>query len=286
MKILLFGSEGTLGNELFKPLSKKFDVTCVDFINKKKINNKNFISLDLSKKLDSNKFKVYNNDVAIILSFYKTIPADFNETDAREFNYINSQILNNALKICKISKVKKVIYFSSAAVYSENYSLKKISEKFKLKPNNIYAKFKINAEKKVSKFGKQNNIQSIIFRLFNYFTQSGNTLIKNFRKQLNKKEIFVNGNGNQSRDFLHIDDMLNAIEYFINNRVKSSTFNLCSGNGTKIKDIINALIKKGNIINYTNKNQSNFFLVGNNKKLKKLMNWKIQKNFNKFIQKL
>ncbi|MDA9996049.1 SDR family oxidoreductase [Candidatus Pelagibacter sp.] len=282
MKILLFGSEGNLGKEFSKKLKKKFDLTCIDY--HKERSKKKFINIDLSKKIVLKKIK--KNDVGIILSFYKSQPSEFLKANKIAFNKINHKILDNCLKICKINKVKKIIYLSSAAIYADNLKIKKISENYPLKPKTIYGNFKLQAEKKILQYGDRFNLDCINLRLFNYYTSNGNILINNFKKQLKKNKIFINGDGNQSRDFLHIDDMLSAIEYFINNRVKSSTFNLCSGNGTKIKDIINALIKKGNIINYTNKNQSNFFLVGNNKKLKKLINWKIQKNFNKFIQKL
>ena len=104
---------------------------------------------------------------------------------------------------------------------------------------------------------------------------------------MKKKEIFINGDGNQSRDFLHIDNIIKAIEGLIKKNIKSNTYNLCSGNATKIKTIINKLLsnnkRKKIIINYTKKRQSNFYLVGNNEKLKKLINWKVTKNFNNFI---
>ena len=287
MKILLFGSEGNIGKGVIKPLKKRFKVISIDYKKNSK-NNRHFLNLDLSKSIKKQRFKGAEANVGIILSFYKTMPRDFNNESKKKFNFINTNILNNCLNICKKFKVKKIIYFSSAAVYAQNNYSKKINERSKKKGDNIFSKFKLNAEKKALKFGKKNGIQIINLRLFNYFDKNGNDLIKNFKKQISTKKIIVNGDGNQSRDFLHIDDMSSVLIKLIANNVGNQTLNLCSGNSTKIKDILNKLNKKRKKkthISYGKKIKTNFFLVGDNTKLKNLLNWKVKKNFNLFLKK-
>ena len=61
-------------------------------------------------------------------------------------------ILNNILEIIKNIHCKKIIYFSSAAVYKNNSNSILIDENFPAKPSNIYSKFKIYAEKKKKTF--------------------------------------------------------------------------------------------------------------------------------------
>ena len=244
LKILLFGSEGNVGKGLKKFLKEHHELISIDFKKKRLSGSRNFINLDLSKKINIFKFYKIKSDVGIILSFYKTMPKDFNNENTKKFNYINYKILKNCLKICKNCGVKKIIYFSSAALYSVNNKKIKIKENFKLNAKNKFAKFKLLAEDHVLRFGKNNNINSINLRLFNYFDNNGNDLINNFNKQMKKKEIYINGDGNQSRDFLHVNDMSNFIDKLIKIKTKKQTLNLCSGKATKIKKIINNLVRK------------------------------------------
>lgn len=289
MKILLFGSEGNVGKGLKKFLKKYHELISIDFKKKRLAGSRNYISLDLSKKINISKFYKIKSDVGIILSFYKTMPRDFNNENTIKFNSINYRILKNCLRICKNCEVKKIIYFSSAALYSENNKKIKIKENFKLNPKNKFAKFKLVAENQVLRFGENNNINSINLRLFNYFDNNGNDLINNFNKQMKKKEIYINGDGNQSRDFLHVSDMSNFIDKLIKTKTKKQTFNLCSGKATKIKKIINNLVRINNRkikIIYNKKKDVNFYLVGDNSKLKDLTGCKVKNDFNNFIEKL
>ena len=287
MNILLIGSEGALGKDLQKYLKKKNNLKLIDCINKKKY-FKNYIKKDLTKKINFYPFKKKKFDIAIILAFYKSQPNQFNSANWLEFKKKNEIILNNSLKISKFLNVKKIIYFSSAAVYANNFRNSMINENFLKKPSNIYGKFKLNAEKKIIKFGKKNNITTVNLRLFNYFNRKGeNILISNFKKQIKKKAIFINSDGNQERDFLHVFDIFNALELIIKNKIKSGNYNLCSGNATTINKIVDQISKRKNIKKiYNPVNKTNYRLVGNNLKLKKAIKWKVTNNFNNIIVKL
>ena len=130
MKIAIIGSQGLIGKSIKKNLIKKFNVISVDRENSK--NLKSYIRQDLSKKINIDKFVGKEAKVAVLLAFYKSQPKDFSNTNNKIFFNQNNKILKNSLKICKILKVKKLIYFSSPAVYQLNYRNIKISENFKI----------------------------------------------------------------------------------------------------------------------------------------------------------
>ena len=286
MKILIIGSEGLIGKSIKKILTKKFHVTTIDIDNKKKL--KNDIKLDLKKTLNFTKFKAENADIAVLFAFFKSQPKDFSSVNKNFFFNTNKKILNNSLKICKLFKIKKIIYFSSPAIYQKNYKDIKIHENFKKRPKNIYGKFKLYAENKVIDFGKDNNMIAINLRLFNYFDNKGNILIKNFQRQISKKKVVLNGNGYQKRDFLHVEDIARSIIEISKKRIKSGNYNLCSSIGVTINDILKRYLKKKNFkikIEYKNKYQKVDYLVGNNQKLKKIINLRVTKKFNDFILK-
>ncbi len=285
MRIAILGSQGLLGKSLIKNL-KKTEILSIDKIYRKK--NKNFFNIDLTKKFSIKKFKNKRADVAVLLAFFKTQPEEFFNVRKSVFNETNKKILKNSLNISKILKVKKIIYFSSPAIYQINYKDIKIKENFKKKPKNIYGKFKLYAENKVKEFGKKNNITSINLRLFNYFDNRGNILIKNFKNQISNKKVVLNGSGYQKRDFLHVEDIARSIVSISKKKINSGNYNLCSSIGVTINNILRSCLRKKNNkikIEYKTKYKKVDHLVGNNEKLKKLINLRVTKKFNYFISK-
>ena len=277
MKFVIIGSQGLLGKSLHKNLNKT-NLLLIDKAYKK---NKNYIKFDLTKKFNFIKLKDKEADVAILLAFFKTQPEEFFNTSKKAFINTNKKILKNSLKICKILKVKKIIYFSSPAVYAINYKDIKIKENFIKKPKNIYGKFKLFAEKETLRFGKQNKIKVINLRLFNYFDNKGNHLIETFKKQKINKKIIVYGNGLQKRDFTHVDDICQSIILIGKKKVKSGNYNLCTSKGITINNILKRYVLKKNDktkINYIGwRHQKADILIGDNTKLKNLINFRISK---------
>lgn len=277
MKIVIFGSEGTIGKDLFKFIGKENKLIRIDNIKKKKV-----LKINLANKLKKIiKLDTDEKTVAIILAFYKTQPKEFNSCNPKIFFEKNKNILNNCIKIIKKNRINNVIYFSSAAIYKNNISKKKINEKFKIMPENIYSKFKLYAEKKIQKTFKKNNYRVLILRLFNIFNDKGNPLIKFFKSQLSKnKNIVISGNGHQKRDFLHTKDisfLIKKISYTKLN--KFEIFNLSSSYSVSINQILRKLkIPKKKII-YDTLSRTNYNLVGDSRKLIKRFNWRITEKF-------
>jgi len=284
MKILIFGSQGNIGKDITKNLKKKFDVYEVDKFKQGKL-SKNKLSIDLSKKKIKNEKITSDINSAILLSFYKSQPPQFNTEKPEKFIHKNKNILKNCLEICKINNCKTIIYFSSAAVYSQNNTKKKITEKFTISESNIYSKFKIYAESRIHSYAKENKKKAIVLRLFNIFNNSGNSLTEQLKKsyELNKK-IKIIGNGKQKRDFLHTSDISDLLTKIVKKKEKKSlTLNLCSGHKIEINQILTKLKIPKSKIDYDNKNNTNFFLVGNRKKISQLFNWKPKYHFIKTI---
>ena len=272
-RILIFGSEGSIGKDLTKYLSQTYLITKIDLFKNKRKN----INIDLTKKLKNN--LNFSNDefsCVIILSFFKSQPKDFNFCNPSEFRRKNKMILNNSLKIIKKINCKKIIYFSSAAVYKNNFHSTKINENFPVKPLNIYSKFKFLAEKIIKKTFKNKDYQIIILRLFNIFNDKGNILINSFKKQTRlKKKIVINGDGNQTRDFIHTNDISDLIKKIEKKKInKFEIFNLCSGNSTSINQILKKINISQDKIVYDKTKKTYHNLVGNPKNLKKRFNWR------------
>ena len=94
---------------------------------------------------------------------------------------------------------------------------------------------------------------------------------------LSDKEIRVNGDGKQTRDFIFIEDVVSALSGFIHHSASGvEIYNLCAGELFSLNDIIDDLkeISPRKIkVNHVNGSAPEGFLRGSNKKIKNYLNW-------------
>ena len=156
----------------------------------------------------------------------------------------------NVLKAMAEKKAKKIIYASSMAVYGRN-SLP-ISESGILEPISVYGVGKLAAEKYCLLMGKINNFSVVCLRYFNTYGP-GQTLtpyvgvITIFINRLLKRQApIIFGNGEQARDFIHVDDVAEANILSMEKDLRQGILNVGSGRGTRVNKIARLLIEKIN----------------------------------------
>jgi UDP-glucose 4-epimerase len=293
-KILITGANGYIGKCLFYYLKNKYKVIGVDKI---KSSEKQIQQLNITnnKKLDFI-LKKEKPDLVVHLAAQSLI----DETINKEKYYTNNIIATNTLlEAMKNNNITKIVFSSTAAVYKQSSKL--LTEKSKVHSLSTYAKTKLICEKKIQKF---KNIKSIILRFFNVCSALDNPIIGEFHnpethliptivyKTLYKKKIYIYGNefstpdGTCVRDYIHIEDICNAIEksikYLINKK-KSKIFNIGSNEGLSNKQIINYMQNFTNSkinIKYVSKRKGDVAsLVCNSNQIKKVLGWR-SKNSN------
>ena len=158
MKILLTGSAGFIGSSLLKFLSKKnFKIYAIYNKSKPiKYSNVNYIKSDLKKlkQIPKNIDCVIHAAVKNPENTYKKIL--FNEN-------INSS--KNIFKLALKFNTKKIIYFSSIAVYEKVKKYKIRENDLKVTPRTIYAKSKYVGEKLLQNISKNSDISTVLIRL-------------------------------------------------------------------------------------------------------------------------
>jgi len=240
MRIFVTGGAGFIGTHLCKKLTSLHKVTVYDnFSNSNKesfpvIENVTLIVgdiLDNSKLCDSMK----NHDVVIHLAA-KTNVVDSVDNPNDTFQ-TNVQGTQNVIDSCNSNKISKIIVTSSAAVYQNSNN--SIDETSTTKPLSPYGQSKLDMEKIII----QSKINYIILRLFNVYGNGQVTgVIANFRKNiLENKPLTIFGDGKATRDFIHIDDVINGI--LLSMKSKSGIYNIASGNGTSISNLAKLLIQ-------------------------------------------
>ena len=240
MRIFITGGAGFIGIHLCKKISQIHKVTVYDnFSNSNKedfptLSNVTLLVGDIlnkSKLLDSMK----NHDVVIHLAA-KTDVIDSIHNPDNTFQ-TNVQGTQNVLDSCKSNAISKIIVTSSAAVYQNSGN--SVNEKSTTKPLSPYGQSKLDMEK----ITIQSKINYAILRLFNVYGKGQTTgVIANFGKNISENNpLTIFGDGKAIRDFIHIDNVVDAI--ILSMKSTSGIYNIASGNGTSITDLAKLLIE-------------------------------------------
>ena len=223
-------------------------------------------------------FNIYNEEKfnLIINSFYPT--SKLNKIES--FNDFSKQSIGNLSDILDIinkKKINKILYSSSASIYGSIIENKYVND-----DNNriLYASTKLLCETLLNNFCSKNKIQLLIARVFNMYGDDENfSIIHKLLETKNKnKKVTIYNNGNAVRDFIHVDDICDIYSKILNIK-KNIIFDVGSGYGTKIQDIIqllkiptNKISYKKNKINEINYSIANLSVIQKNIKKKNFLN--------------
>ena len=220
MKILITGSSGFVGTNLVKILSSKHQIVRYDIKEGQDI---------LDEKLLSKKLR----GVDLVIHLAAFISAQESWEKPEEYIKNNSLGTLSVVRSSIKADVKKIIFFSSAAV--------------KAKPLTPYAVSKISAEDILGLYKK--NINVVVVRPENIYgpgqKEAYGYVIHNFIKAVkNREPIKIYGDGNQTRDFIYIDDVINTVGKIIDMDIKSGTvISLGTGKETRIIDLAKMVMK-------------------------------------------
>lgn len=148
--------------------------------------------------------------------------------------------------------VKRFIYPSSAAVYGEVGLGVSISEGHEPKPLAPYGVSKLAAEMYVSHICKANGIDFLVLRFFNvygpgqkYGPYAG--VITVFTKRvLNNEPLVLFGDGEQIRDFVHVDDVVQATALAVGSDLRSEVLNIGTGKPCSVNRLATLVISSLN----------------------------------------
>ena len=253
IKSIVTGGAGFIGSNLVDRLVKEGHKVIVldNFVSGKRSNlshhlkkNVKIIRIDIS---NTKKLYKYFKDVSYV--FHLAGLAEIVPSIKNPKKYFINNVLGtlNVLEAAKKVKVKKFIYAASSSCYG---SPKKIptSETDKINTQHPYAFTKYLGEEAAIKYAKFFNMPNISCRFFNVYGPRLNTtsqytaVFGNFLTQKKKmKPLTIIGSGNQTRDFIHVDDLTNAFIKLARSNLKNRIYNLGSGKETSINKIANMI---------------------------------------------
>jgi UDP-glucuronate 4-epimerase len=257
MKILITGVCGFIGSNLCKSLlnNKLLKVIGLDSLN-------NYYSVKLKKKrlslLEKNSNFIFykiniinNNELKKIFQNYKfdiiyhlaaQAGVRYSFTDPEKFIETNIKGFSNILNLAKdLQKKTSIFYASSSSVYGENKQFP-LKEYYQLKPKNIYGLTKKINEEMADIYSKSYKLKIIGLRFFTVFGEWGRPdmfIMKYLESFFNRKNFFLNNNGNHIRDFTYIKDVISIILQLSRKKItKHKVYNICSNKPIHLKKII------------------------------------------------
>lgn len=213
MKVAITGQEGFLGKSLAKELKRrKYLVSTFD-------RQKN----DLE---DYKSLKSFLSGVDVVIH----LAAKNRDSNFNIFKVNTLGTLNLLEGIKEFSPSARIIFASSFQVYGKV---------------NIYSQSKKSAEELINFFTECSNLKATILRIANIYGPGCkpfyNSVIATFSYLIkNNKEVVINGDGKQLRDYIYVDDVVKAIissvEY--KQQKKIEYFDICTGRLVSLKRII------------------------------------------------
>jgi dTDP-glucose 4,6-dehydratase/UDP-glucose 4-epimerase len=255
MNILIFGSKGFIGSHILAYFSQTENCYCADVVEDKSISNYFCIS-----RMNPDFMEIFSKvtvDVCINASGSADVSASIiNPEYDFVLNTINVEKMLEAIRLTQ--KKCKYILFSSAAVYGEPERLP-ISEDNILKPISPYGFHKKMAEEICSYYRMMYGIETCCLRPFSVY---GNGIKKQViwditNKILHNGKVELFGKGIETRDFIHITDVVQSIDLIIHNtKEKIEIINIANGQQhsiAEIANIIKGITKLGGNIIFSNR---------------------------------
>jgi UDP-glucose 4-epimerase len=246
-RILVTGGAGFIGFHLTKKLADSdLDVTIYDNLSSGKLHNvkdvpkAKFVEgdiLDLKKLCGSKKADVIVHLAAqVVVPYSMENPTIDFETNARG----TLNVLEKARK-----DDARLVFASSAAVYG-NPTKVPTPEEYGFHPFSCYGLSKVVGEEYCQMYASQYNLDMTVLRFANVYGSRCHGVINDFLDKLEKdpKKLEIIGTGQQSRDFVNVADLVNAIAAAASmENAIGQTYNLGFGKTTKIIDLAHMILQ-------------------------------------------
>ncbi|MFH1985899.1 MAG: NAD-dependent epimerase/dehydratase family protein [Pseudomonadota bacterium] len=249
MKILVTGGAGFIGSSLVRKLFEMGnEVSVID-----NFRRGNKIDRDIQRKIQihnidiKNKLAVENACLNIDIVFHLAavlgvdIVAD-NPVETMETEALGMLNIANA---CIVNRVRKIVYASTSGVYGQSAIYDAVKEEYDVSPKSSYSIAKRYNEIYLASLYEEKKLESVSIRYFNvYGPKQDNRMVipRFFQQAMNNKPITVYGNGDQTRDFTYIDDVVNATILLAKKSKGSQIYNVSSEKEYSINQVAEKIV--------------------------------------------
>jgi len=247
IKVVVTGGAGFIGSHLVRQLLKEdYEVVVIDNLYSGKKENiparAQFFNADIRNVKDIE--PLFKN--AKYVFHLAAIPSvQYSIENPAETNDVNLDGTVSVLMAAKNAQVKRVVYSASSAVYGDAEKLP-ITERESPKPKSPYALQKYASELYAKLFSEMHGLETVNLRYFNVYGDGqpsvgayASVIAKFLDLKKQNKKLTIVGDGNQTRDFVHVSDVARAnIMAAKSNKVgRGESINIGSGKKYSVKEI-------------------------------------------------
>ncbi len=250
MKCIVTGGAGFIGSNLVDRLiNEGHEVIVIDNLSTGKKENLNeeakFYHKDLTEMRRETDFSVFEGvDVVFHLACLARVQLSIEDPHLYHDKNVNGLV--NVLEGCRKHGVSRLVFSSSSSVYGDAEEVP-TSENCKLDPMSPYALHKLIGEQYCKLYSELYGIDTVSLRYFNVYgdrqpTEGAYCLVMGIfaGQRLNNQPMTIRGDGEQRRDFTHVDDVVDAnircMEY-IGVEFKGDVYNIGNGDNRSVNEI-------------------------------------------------
>jgi GDP-L-fucose synthase len=245
-KILILGSTGLVGSNLYKKYKEKYPESII-------LTPTRESGLDLEDREKVIGYFLENNPDLVFMCAAKVGGIKANNDFKADFITVNLKIQTNVIEACHLSDVKKLVFLGSSCIYPKNCQIP-INEEYLMtgkleETNDAYAIAKIAGIKMCQSYREQYGRDYISVMPCNLYGPGDNfdlntshvlpALIRKFHeakeKTLDSVEIW--GTGKPMREFLYVEDLADALVFLSENYSDSEIINVGTGKDISISDL-------------------------------------------------
>ncbi len=247
MKVFVTGASGQLGSFLLDQLTDRHEVLGVDLVPPRFAEHR-----DLVERADVTDRAAMESLVAgcdVVVHCAAQISVDWSNLNPLGDMDVNLGGTTSVLEAARKAKAGKFIFISSAATYGDPIALP-IREDHPQNPLSFYGTSKLCSEAYVRNYSALYGMGHAIVRPFNFYSNRADpsssysgVITKFVERAKQGKPLVIEGDGKQTRDFVHATDVARMIIRLVETNVTNMTFNCGSGKETSIERLAETVVK-------------------------------------------
>ncbi|MDR2512651.1 MAG: NAD-dependent epimerase/dehydratase family protein [Puniceicoccales bacterium] len=245
MRILITGGSGFIGSHIAEHFHKQAEVVVLDNLRTGNIHNLSGLKLTFVKGCitDSKVLEKAMEGVHYVFHLAALVSVAESMANPLECARINTLGHIKVLEAAAKAGVRKLVFASSAAIYGDNPIVPKL-ETMPPEPRSPYAMSKLDGEFYNALFTRKCGLETANIRFFNVFGPRQNPLggyaaaVPIFiERALNRQLITIYGDGEQTRDFIYVEDIVSALIFAATTPGLTGTYNAGYGQKTSINEL-------------------------------------------------
>jgi UDP-glucose 4-epimerase len=250
-RILITGGAGFIGSHLTRHFAEQAEVTVLDDLRSGYARNLDGVRCRFLQGsiLDDVALKQAIAGAEEVYHLAAMISVPESVAKPAECAKLNTEGTQRVLDAALNAGVRKVVLASSAAIYGDNPTVPKL-ESMTPEPKSPYAETKLAGEKLLAQYTRAHGLGTTSLRFFNVFGPQQDprsayaAAVPIFiAKALRDEPIGIHGDGGQTRDFIHVADIVGALAYAGHSKDMSGTYNVGYGQSQSILALAQEIIR-------------------------------------------